>query len=45
MNEILEVYGENLIEMLGVIAGTSLVIVLMINYGETIQQILNGIFI
>ena len=28
MNEILEVYGENLIEMLGVIAGISLVIVL-----------------
>lgn len=45
MNEILEVYGENLIEMLEVIAGISLVIVLMINYGETIQQILNGIFI
>lgn len=45
MNEILEVYGENLIEMLGVIAGISLIIVLMINYGETIQQILNGIFI
>ena len=45
MNEILEVYGENLIEMLGVIAGILLVIVLMINYGETIQQILNGIFI
>ncbi len=44
MHDIIEFYGETIVNLIGVSTGMALFILLLINYGVTVQQILNGIF-
>lgn len=45
MHTILDFYGDIVLNLIGVAAGMTMFILLLMNYGNTVQQILNGIFL